>query len=392
VRESDFTSGAPGRLVRTAAGNPAYVPAKTPREFALSEPAIALLDVAANRIGVLAGIARRLPNPHLLIAPYLRREAVLSSRIEGTQTTIAEIYAAEAEQLSLVTSADVREVQNYIDAYQYGLERLATLPLSLRLIRELHERLMTGVRGGGTRPGEFRRYQNFIGGTSEATASYVPPPVPEMRQALDDLERFMHERTLPPLVQMAILHYQFEAIHPFGDGNGRVGRLLMALFLTERGLMPQPLLYLSAYFERTRSEYYAGLMRVSTSGDWDGWIRYILTAVIEQAGDAAALADRLQDLQLRYRELLQQRRATANTFALVESLFDNQLVTAPRVQALLGVSAPTARATIRALEDAGIVQEVGDRRWRKLYRADEIFAIVRGDDAQPSPPDRPSGR
>jgi len=358
----------------------------------LSEPAIALLDVAANRIGVLAGIARRLPNPHLLIAPYLRREAVLSSRIEGTQTTIAEIYAAEAEQLSLVTSADVREVQNYIDAYQYGLERLATLPLSLRLIRELHERLMTGVRGGGTRPGEFRRYQNFIGGTSEATASYVPPPVPEMRQALDDLERFMHERTLPPLVQMAILHYQFEAIHPFGDGNGRVGRLLMALFLTERGLMPQPLLYLSAYFERTRSEYYAGLMRVSTSGDWDGWIRYILTAVIEQAGDAAALADRLQDLQLRYRELLQQRRATANTFALVESLFVNPLVTAPRVQALLGVSAPTARATIRALEDAGIVQEVGDRTWRKLYRADEIFAIVRGDDAQPSPPDRPSGR
>jgi len=346
----------------------------------LSDSAIASLDAAANRIGVLAGIARRLPNPHLLIAPYLRREAVLSSRIEGTQTTIAELYAAEAEQLSLVASTDVREVQNYIDAYQFGLERLGSLPMSLRLIREIHERLMAGVRGSGTRPGEFRSYQNFIGGTLEDTATYVPAPVPEMRLALDDLERFMHERRLPPLVQMAVLHYQFEAIHPFGDGNGRVGRLLMGLFLTERGLLPQPLLYLSAYFERTRAEYYAGLMRVSTDGDWDGWIRYVLTAVADQAKEAADLADRLQDLQLRYRELLQRRRATANAFALVDSLFVNPLVTAPMAQAQLGVSAPTARATIRALEDAGIVRAMGDRAWRKLYSAEEILAVLRGDD------------
>jgi Fic family protein len=320
-----------------------------------------------------------LPNPQLLIGPYLRREAVLSSRIEGTQTTLSDVYAAEAEQLRLVESPDVQEVVNYLDAAQHGLERLATLPLSLRFLKELHERLMAhGVRGHGP-PGEFRTYQNFVGGTNEANSTYVPPPVSQMTDCLDDFEKFLHERPSPPLVQAAILHYQFEAIHPFGDGNGRVGRLLMTVFLTERDLLPQPLLYLSAYFERERPGYYDGLMRVSTHGEWDHWIRYVLKGVRDQAAEAADLADRLLELQSTSRERLVARRATANAFALVDALFTNPLMTVRRARELLHVSHPTARAAIRTLEEVGLLREITGRSRDMVFSADEIYELMRGD-------------
>jgi Fic family protein len=199
-----------------------------------------------------------------------------------------------------------------------------------------------------------------------------------MRAALDDLERFMHERTLRPLLQMAVLHYQFEAIHPFGDGNGRVGRLLMGIFLAQRGLMPQPLLYLSAFFERNRTEYYDLLMRVSTHGDWDAWVQYVLRAVAAQADEAAEVADKLQELQQRYRDDLQGRRATATALAVVDGLFVNPLMNTRLVQDVLGVSAPTARAAITALVDAGVLTEITGRRRDRVYRADEIFAVMGG--------------
>jgi Fic family protein len=323
-----------------------------------------------------------LPNPHLLVGPYLRREAVLSSRIEGTETTLGDVYAAEAEQLSLVSASDVREVQNYVGAYEYGLGRLQSLPLSLRLIRELHEELMRGVRGHARQPGRFRTYQNFVGGSTEREATYVGPPPSELQPCLDDFERFLHERTLRPLVQMAVAHYQFEAIHPFGDGNGRVGRLLMGLFLAERGLMPYPLLYISAYFERTRSAYYDGLLRVSTQGAWDAWVCYVLEGVHTQAAEAAELADRLLELQGGYRERLLRARATANALGLVDQLFVNPFVTARRVRDLLGVTDPTARATIRSLESAGILTEITGRRWGRIYRAEEVFSVIRGEQSE----------
>ena len=375
-----FTDKAPGRLTRTPGGNPAFVPAAAPRRLALSAEAVDLLDEASNRLGVLEGVGRRLPNPELLIGPYLRREAVLSSRIEGTQTTLSDIYASEA-QLELPIAGDVREVLNYMDAYRYGLQRLETLPLSLRLIRELHQRLLRGVRGAAKQPGEFRRYQNFIGGSSEENATYVPPPPNELGACLGDLERFAHERgSMRPLVQMAVLHYQFEAIHPFGDGNGRVGRLLMGLFLTDRGLMPQPLLYLSPFFENRRREYYGGLMRVSTHGDWDGWVRYVLEAVKTQADEAVALADELQTLQARYREEIQKRRSSVKALALVDMLFVNPLFTVRHVQERLGVSAPTARTAVRALMDAGILRELDPaRKWQRIYIADELYRLIGGE-------------
>jgi Fic family protein len=376
VDVSQFTEKASGAIVETPDGYPAFVPEVAPRELELSGASLAALDEASNRLGILQGIGRQIRNPHLLISPYMSREAVLSSRIEGTQTTMSDVYAADLDQEELVHAGDVREVQNYRAAHSLGLE--SELPLSLRLIRDLHRRLMDGVRGHDRHPGKFRTYQNFIGAPQGAEATYVPPPAPQMRELLDDLERFLHEDALRPLVQAAIVHYQFEAIHPFGDGNGRVGRLLIPLFLKDRGLLPQPLLYLSAYFERSRSDYYDQLLRVSTHGDWNGWILYFLTGVSIQAQEAADLADRLLELHNRYRERLQAKHVTANVLALIDALFDNPLIYTRRAEALLGVSAPTARSTIRTLEAEGILREVTKRSWRKIYQADEIYELLRG--------------
>lgn len=370
-----FTKRASGSTVRAAEGYLAFVPEPAPRELKLSHATQDALDHASHQLGVLQGVGRQIRNPELLTAPYMSREAVLSSRIEGTQTTMSDVYAADLDQQELVRAPDVREVRNYRAAHTMGLK--SPLPLSLRLIRGLHRQLMAGVRGHERHPGQFRTYQNFIGAPNGADATFVPPPVPQMRDLLEDLEGFLHEEALRPLVQAAVIHYQFEAIHPFGDGNGRVGRLLIPLFLRERGLLPQPLLYLSAYFERSRSDYYEKLLRVSTHGDWDGWIAYFLAGVSVQAQEAIDLADRLLGLYDRYRELLQTEHATANALFLIDALFENPLMYTSRAEAVLGVSAPTARATIRTLEDKGILREITNRNWRKIYQADEIYELLR---------------
>jgi Fic family protein len=372
-----FTADAWGHVVQAAEGYAAFVPKKAPRTLDLSGEARDLLDEASHHLGVLTGIGSRLPNPHLLIAPYLRREAVLSSRIEGTQTTMSDLYASELGQMELVRAPDVVEVQNYIRAHEHGLA--SPIPMSLRLIRDMHRVLMEGVRGHERHPGAFRTYQNYIGAPTGRDATYVGPPVPEMLELLDDFERYLHEPVLRPIVQAAVIHYQFEAIHPFGDGNGRVGRLLLSLFLKERKLLPQPLLYLSAYFERNRADYYELLLRVSTHGDWDAWVRFFVLGVKEQAAEAAEHAEKLIGLQERYRELLLARHATANAIALVDALFDNPLVSSRRAQEVLGVSAPTARSAIRTLEEQGILHEITGRSWGKVYRAEEIYARLRGD-------------
>src|SRR6266436_2112719 len=248
-----------GRRIRCPGGYRAYVPEPLPPRFEWSAGLAAALSAADRAVGRLAGEGRRLPNPHLLIRPFVRREAVLSSRIEGTQATLGELLAAEAGAAVERSPDDLREVANYVTALEYGIERLKTLPLSLRLVRELHERLMAGVRDSHATPGEFRRSQNWIGkpGATLNQASYVPPPPDALGEQLASWERFLHDRTQPPLVHAALMHYQFEAIHPFLDGNGRVGRLLITLLLCEREVLPAPLLYLSAFFEATRKDYYA---------------------------------------------------------------------------------------------------------------------------------------
>jgi Fic family protein len=373
-----FRSSAAGRVVRTPEGYDAFVPAALPPELDYGKDLVLALSRADAALSELSVAGEQLPNPHLLIAPYLRQEAVLSSRIEGTRTTLSELLMDEVAAAPTERDpAELREVRNYIDALEHGLARLDDLPLSLRFVRELHERLMQGVRGAHVTPGEFRRSQNWIGppGSTLATATYVPPPIDEMTRALADWELFLHDRTsLPDLVQCALMHEQFEAIHPFLDGNGRVGRLLITLFLTERGRLTQPLLYLSAYIEAHRSEYYDALLRVRTDGDWQGWLLFFLTGVRDTAVRATTQARELMCIREEYRQKVERR---PKAVALVDQVLKAPYMTVAEAQRLLGVTNPTARTAVQRLVEVGLLEEVGGRKWRRLYVARAVMDALR---------------
>ena len=383
-----FRGSAAGRLLQIGQGAAAYwafVPNPLPPPLTLNADLVRTLSAADRALGELAGLGRALPNPHLFIAPLVRREAVLSSRIEGTQADLADLYAYEAGQPPLPGThapppeADVREVRNYVRALEYGLERVPTLPVSLRLIRELHERLMEGVRGEHATPGDFRRTQNWIGppGCTLANARFVPSPVPEMQDALTALEKYLHEENEhPPLVRLALIHYQFEAIHPFIDGNGRIGRLLLALLLINWDLLPLPLLYLSAYFERRRQEYYDLLLAVSERGAWSEWLDFFLRGVAEQSRDTIVRAKRLQDLQAEWRQRLTHTRASALPLRLADSLFESPIITIPQAQRVLDVSYPAAHHIIEKLVQANILQLRDEAAYSKTYIAEEILRVV----------------
>ena len=364
----------------TPQGYAAFVPAPLPPTLDLGMDLVRELSRADAALAELSGLGRQLPNPHLLIAPWLRREAVLSSRIEGTRATLSDVLIDElsGDSVPRDSAGDVREVRNYVDALEYGLHRLKTLPLSLRLVCELHERLMKGVRGNVATPGEFRKSQNFIGppGCNLQTAAYVPPPVAEMHEALHKWESFLHVRDeLPDLIQCALMHEHFEAIHPFLDGNGRVGRLLITLFLFERGRLSQPLLYLSAYIDATRSDYYVLLQRVRTHGDWHAWIHYFLKGITTTSEAASAQAGKLLDL----RESLRARLAAhPRAASLIDELVRNPYIDVARAERLLGVTNPTARSAVNALVKEGVLEEITKRTWGKLYVATPVLAIIRG--------------
>jgi Fic family protein len=321
---------------------------------------VAALSDADRALGELSGLGRSVPNPHLLIIPFVRREAVLSSRIEGTQASLSDLYAYEAVQLSL-------------------FEQEPDVPLSLRLIREIHEHLMTGVRGEHQTPGEFRRSQNWIGppGCTLNDATYVPPPVPEMLETLDAFERFLHApSSLPPLTRLGLIHYQFEAIHPFLDGNGRVGRLLITLLLCVWNLLPEPLLYLSAYFVARQQTYYDLLLSVSQQGSWDTWLAFFFNGISSQARDAVARAQRIQCLRECYREQFQTARAAARLLQVVDLLFARPLLTVHQVEDTLNVSTPTAQGYINRLEDAGILREITGQARNRVYQADKVLEAI----------------
>lgn len=354
----------------------AFLPDPLPPELEYTPTIVRALSDADRAVGRLAGEGGRLPNPHLLIRPFVRREAILSSRIEGTRATLGELLAAEAGARVERSPDDLREVANYVVALEHGVRRLATLPLSLRLVRELHERLMRGVRGDRATPGEFRRTQNWIGapGSTLANAVYVPPPPGEMTEALGRWESFLHEKTLPPLVQAALVHYQFEAIHPFVDGNGRVGRLLVSLFLVERGLLPSPLLYLSAFFEATRRDYYDRLLAVTQRGEWAEWIVYFLNGVARQAEDAVSRATRVNEALDRWRRAVSGASATA--VRLVDLLAENPFWTAKGAAGRLGVAFTTAQRAIERLEKARILKRTSKARRDRVYCARAILDIL----------------
>jgi len=376
---ADFIDGKSGKLLHTDRGYLAYSPNPLEPGIDLSLPIVKDLSAADRALSELAGIARTLPNPHLLIGPFLRREAVLSSRIEGTQASFSDLLFFEAAQLGEKEIPDVREVSNYVQALEYGLARLATLPVSLRLIREIHQRLMAGVRGDSKTPGEFRRSQNWIGpsGCTLNDATFVPPPVDEMQAALDSFEKYLHAPSeMPALIRLALVHYQFEAIHPFLDGNGRVGRLLVSLLLCAEKLLPQPLLYLSSYFERYRDEYYRHLLAVSQKGEWEEWIRYFLKAVAVQSTDAIQRIDRLLALRQAYRSQMQQARASALLLQLIDELFGFPAITNPAVCKRMKITPRSAQLNIDKLVERGIIREATGRQRNRVYVASEIVGII----------------
>jgi Fic family protein len=366
-----------GRKIRCPGGYWAYVPEPLPPPIGWSADLAAALSRADLAVGRLAGEGRRLPNPHLLIRPFVRREAVLSSRIEGTQATLGELLAAEAGAPVERSPADLREVANYVVALEHGVARLAELPLSLRLVRELHEKLMRGVRGDAATPGEFRRSQNWIGpaGCTLAGASFVPPPPDRLMECLGDWESFLHEERLPPLVHAALAHSQFEAIHPFLDGNGRVGRLLITLLLMERQVLPSPLLYLSAYFEATRPEYYARLSGVTERGEWEEWLRYFLGGVAGQAEDALDRIQRIDTLVAGWRERLGEEQSRLPERAL--HLFaENPFWTVGKLADRLGVAFTTAQRATDRLRAAGVVTLASEAKRNRVYCARALLDIL----------------
>lgn len=377
MNPKDFRAAKAGKVIKLPLGYAAFVPAKLPPTLTYDNQLVLALSRADAALSELSGLGRHLPNPHLLIAPYVRREAVLSSRIEGTKASLSDLLIDEMEHPKHRTEDDdTREVRNYVMAMEHGVDRLEKLPLSLRLVREIHARLMKGVRGDRATPGEFRRSQNWIGppGSTIETAPYVPPPPDEMNDLLEDWEQFLHERgTFPDLIQCAIMHEQFEAIHPFLDGNGRLGRLLITVFLIERNRLTQPLLYLSAYIEAHRQDYYDLLQRVRTHGDWISWIQFFLTGVNEIAHEAVGQAGRLMDLREKFRARL---RDKAKALILLDELFLNPYMSVVRAEQVLKVTNPTARQAVLMLQKKGMLEEITGRTWGKLYLARPIMDTI----------------
>ena len=349
-----------------------------PRRVELSVETVMALSAADNALGRLASAGKYLKDPGMFVRPYMAREAVASSRIEGTEASLSDVLQAEAVGESR-EDGDVREVQNYIAAFDRGIARLSELPISQRLMSELHAVLMQGVRGRDKRPGELRNIPVYVGSPTDSaeTAVFVPPQPPALPALLSDWERFANEPPrLPVLIQCGLLHYQFETIHPYMDGNGRLGRLMIVLYLRARGLLPAPLLYVSAYLEEHRREYYDRLQAVRERGEINEWIQFFLTAVTAQSEDAVRRAEALFDLREMYRAELAGTRSRASE--VVDLLFENPYATAKLVAARLGITTQGALNLIRALESRGWLAELGTvgRGGRVYWFAPQVFAIL----------------
>lgn len=377
---TNFVAREWGRAVSTGGSAPywTFIPEPLPRELALDAETVMLLSDADAALGRLAGSGPLLPDPHLLVNAYVKQEAVSSSRIEGTQASVTEVF--DAAVTGETKRDDIREVLNYVNALEHGVSRLdGGLPISLRLIREMYEVLMKGVRGQDRTPGELRRSQNWISSPDNrpATARFVPPPVDEMTEALGDWERYLHDESprLPVLVRAALLHYQFETIHPFLDGNGRLGRLFMILYLKDQGRLPAPLLYLSSYFDDRKSEYYDRLQLVRERGEIAAWLRFFLHGVAAQANDAVDRAEQLSDLRETYRIKLRGSRSRAQDVA--DLLFASPVLTVRYVQEQLELSQPGATNLLRLLASKGVVREVGvGPGTRHRWFADGILDVL----------------
>lgn len=369
------SEGRSGRYIRQPAGYRAFIPAALPPSPPLDvdEQMQNLLSRADRALGRLDGSIQTLPNPDLFVMMYVRKEAVLSSQIEGTQASINDLLKAEAQIYDDTMPRDVDEVVNYLTAMNFGIDRLSELPLSIRLIREIHEKLLAGVRGGRLQPGELRRSQNWIGpgGCSLQTATFVPPPHEIVAECLSDVERFLHaDDHMPPLIKIGLAHAQFETIHPFLDGNGRVGRLLIAFFLYERQLLMKPVLYLSHYFKANRQEYYDRLQKTRADGDWEGWLKFFLEGVGSVAEQATETARQIVGLREKHRSIISDQfgNSAGKANKILEHLYRRPTVSINNVKDILGVSFPNASTLVDKFVRNGILHEItGNSRNRRFF-------------------------
>jgi Fic family protein len=373
----DIQQSPAGQIIKSPKGYTAFIPHGLPPKLEWSNALVNSLSRADFLLGKLAREGSKLPNPHLLMRPFITREAVLSSKIEGTQSTLGEILAANAGADVKQNPDDLQEVQNYIKALDYGLRRLEDFPLSLRLIKEIHQHLMEGVRGSHATPGEFRLTQNWIGtpGCTINTAKFVPAPPDFLMSCLGELEHYLHNRQLPPLIHIALCHYQFEAIHPFLDGNGRVGRLLITMLLIEHRMLPSPILYLSAFFEATRDEYYKQLYNVSSKGSWHEWLIYFLNGVAVQSEDVLSRAERINEL-LNQWKIIVASSGSKVPVDIVQHLAMNPYFTINKISQELGIAYSTAQRGVQKLEAAGIIKQTNESKRDKVYCATEILRIL----------------
>lgn len=369
-----------GVFKKTLAGYTAFFPAPLPPEPSIRlEGELQLLLSAADRaLGALNVVVTVLPNPDLLVGMFIQKEALLSSQIEGTQSSLVDVLGADEDH---EPTADVGEVINYVKAMRHGLKRLRAddFPMSLRLLREIHEVLMQQVRGGAVHmtPGEFRTMQNWIGGTSPANARFVPPPPEAMQEALNLFELYFHEEdSLPPLVRCGLLHYQFETIHPFNDGNGRVGRLLVTLYLVWKGLLDEPMLYLSAYLKAHQQEYYDRLTQVRVDGNFEAWTRFFLEGIIEVSKMVLETTKRIQALERDDVDRLVEAGEGAHGLKLLRGLMKQPVVMANDVARIAGVSYTKANEMIATCERMGLLLQISKGRRNRKFMYQEYVKIV----------------
>ena len=371
-----------GIYVRQPTGYKAFIPATLPPHppINLDASLTALLSRADRALGRLDGSVSTLPNADLFILMYVRKEAVLSSQIEGTQSSLQDLLAAESSLYDAHRPKDVDEVINYVRALNYGLKRLNDMPISIRLIREIHDQLLQGVRGKNLNPGELRSSQNWIGpaGCTLSTATFIPPPAHDVTRCLGELEVFLHTTDdLPPLVKIALAHVQFETIHPFLDGNGRLGRLLITFLLTESDVLQKPVLYLSHFFKKHRQQYYEHLQRVRDYGEFEAWLDFFLRGVVEVAGEAAVTAQRIQLLREKHRSAIMDTlgRAAGNGLRILEYLFCKPIISVTDIQQLTGTTHAAASTTVQRLVNLGILVEVTGYARNRRFRYDAYVQL-----------------
>ncbi len=374
-----------GHYVKQATGYAAFIPAPLPPDPAIKVDAELSRDLseADRTLGRLDGVATVLPNPDLFVSMYVRQEAVLSSQIEGTQSTLEDVLQFEIDSKGREFPKDIQEVVNYVSAMNYGLERLKNLPLSLRLIREIHGKLLEGVRGSNRTPGEFRTSQNWIGpsGCTITDATFVPPPIHEMHEALDNTEKFLHDHSFPLLIQCGLAHAQFETIHPFLDGNGRVGRLLITFLLCQKQALGRPLLYLSHYLKKHRAEYYDRLMAIRKEGDWEGWLKFFVRGVYEVSQEATETAWKILGLREEHRRLLSKKlsqekpAATPYDLLFLEYLFEQPIVTVRMVEQRLNCAFVTANKVVERFVKLRLLDEMTGFQRNRRFRYAPYLAL-----------------